>query len=271
MVVESDSYELTAKSRFSDKIYQDVLKSCFPRYKLKDQEQILWKGRNFYASFFGVLFISWLVSAMIILLYGLFHNNSPEYESFLTVFFISSFAVIIASLIIVGVLYHRNRYSFLKKRILLNTIEFADRSLQLDKSRIDIIKAVRDTMGVIYHLDPALIYPEDTAYVLELMSNRNSPPYQFELVLGTAYRLGIALPDKEVDDIGRSLSENARNVEVLILTMCREIAVVEKKQQKSLTGESTGEISSSLNTNVAVHQPKLKILKQKLIIPACFG
>jgi hypothetical protein len=92
------------------------------------------------------------------------------------------------------------------------------------------IKAIRQTLGHIYSVNPKIIYLSDTPESLRSLGCITEP-YGFELILGVGKRLGISLTEPEVDRIADKIHNNAHNVAELTAILCEEMSVAENSQK----------------------------------------
>ena len=263
MSLEPENEISKNKSRFTGPDYQKVFEYPSARYRLKDKERILWKAHYPFARYIPVLFAILCIVAVGTMLYGLFDDVDDEPDPILIILMMSP---IIAGMLMIpiGIVFLIKRKSVLKERQSILTDEFVSRSSRLDKSDRDVIKAVRDTLGALYSLDPTIIYPEDTPNLLDFLKSRgNLPPYQFELVLGTARRLGMTLSDREVDHVGLTVSEDPVNVEGLIHNMCLQIAEVEDRQQQERLQGNASQVSEHIKDEGYPPVPDKKTWKKK--------
>jgi len=272
MSLKPENEALKEKSLFSGSDYLKVFELPSARYRLKNKERILWKGHDPFVRYFTIIFIFLCVVAVGTMLYYLFYDVDNDNGLILIIFMSSPIIAGFLVFLPVAVVLKVKSKSTLKERKPILTDEFISRSARLDKSQREIIKATRDTLGALYSLDPAIIYPEDTPGILEfLISRRYLPPYQFELVLGTVRRLGMTLSDNEVDKVGMNVSESSINVEGLIYAMCLELANVAKKQQECLMQDEASHVLEHIKDKGHVRYPIKKTWKQKLLLSACLG
>lgn len=230
MINEQPDKTSKNQSRFQGKEYQEVLKWPSARYRLKDKEERMWKGKNKATKYFIVSFIFLLLVMLGILLISLFYKIDQENEFIMVKIMFITLVAFFGSVIVYLVFMCLKMKAVLKRNKPISTEEFIFKSCYLDNHCRDIIKATRDTLGKIYRIDSSRIYPNDTPEILELISCRSeNPPFKFELLLGIAYRLGIYLKDDEIDDINMRLPGQARTVEHLAGIICDEIANREKK------------------------------------------
>jgi hypothetical protein len=117
----------------------------------------------------------------------------------------------------------------------------------LHNCKIPYVRATRYTLGFIYNLNPDIIYANDTPESLARIARRPEPPLRFQVVLGTAARLGLSLSEQEADQIGSRLSSQTRNVEQLANTLSEEISrVVKSKGGQSLSGPADSDTEQGL-------------------------
>lgn len=107
--------------------------------------------------------------------------------------------------------------------------EFISNTLSIQKYNKYHIKAIRETLGFIYSVNPKIIYLSDTPKTLASLGCILEP-YGFEVILGIKRRLGINLADCEIDRIIARIHDNAHNVEELTEILCEEISTAEDTQ-----------------------------------------
>jgi hypothetical protein len=128
----------------------------------------------------------------------------------------------------------------LQKRKPQTLQQFISGSSVIQKYKKSYIRAIRYTLGFVYHLNPDIIYSIDTPQSLSSIVRNQTPPLGFEVVLDAADRLGIVLSDEEVDRISEQIYKNAHSVEELFVTLSEELSsAAQANESGSFKSQST--------------------------------
>jgi hypothetical protein len=91
--------------------------------------------------------------------------------------------------------------------------------------RLDVTSAIRDTLGFVHGVEPSKVHSLDALRLL-CYGGDQPPPYQFEVILGIANRLGVVLSEAEVDRIGQQVYRNAKTVADLVAIVHQETKLI---------------------------------------------
>lgn len=108
---------------------------------------------------------------------------------------------------------------------------FISNSSTIQKYNKYYIKAIRQTLGYVYSVNPEIIYLSDSPESLRSLGCIIEP-YGFEVILGVIKRLGIYLTESEIDRIANKIHNSAYNVEELTSILCEEMSMAEESQSR---------------------------------------
>ncbi|MHC4476316.1 MAG: hypothetical protein ACYTEL_11760 [Planctomycetota bacterium] len=210
-------------SRFAGKVYREVLQEPTKRYRLSSKEKRLWKIPTPWKSLGKLL----LAIILFVGVFGLLVELSGESTLLMHVLIWSWLILSLALVVRAGVAAEKKRKAELRKRRPENLQQFAEKAPLLRRYKKNYLRAIRHTLGFTYGLNPDIVYAADTAGSLSAIVRRRggSPPLGFEVVLGTANRLGIELQDQDVDRIGAQIYKTAPNVEGLMTILAEELSL----------------------------------------------
>jgi hypothetical protein len=201
-------------SRFQKAIYYKVFKEPLRRYLLKKKERPLWKPRQFKQQL--IIWLSILLFALGLVLIMVLFDRDNDSSMYLAVGYV--IAVPFMALFFSMDKWGKSR----KNRIHVPLCDFVGGSNRLcDISKV-YVRAIRHVLGYIYKLDPCQIHSADTPEKLAYIARASSPPFAFELILGTATRMSIPLNDEDVDQITENIC-NCPDVETLIIKISKEL------------------------------------------------
>lgn len=212
-------------SRFETKKYQQVLQIPRMRFRLRRREEPLWKYKLTSAekTRFVLLISLWILWIVGFYLADAYSVLPSAYLGILCLFLIFS------TLIFCIIDKERKLKTNISSRKPRNLQEFIAVSPRLLKGDKVFIRAVRYALGFAYELNPDIIYATDTAQSLGALKHNPLPPLRFEVVLGTADRLGIKLTDEEIDGMGERIYKNTHTVEELAVILAEEMSTAARK------------------------------------------
>lgn len=250
-------------SRFHTNAYPQVLENPRERYRIRRKEKSLWKRKiSSVEKLVITFFLLFLVLSFTMLV--LLPSNSPLPFAFLVAICLILFVVILP---IAAIRREKMRKANLKNRKPQNIRDFIYDSPTLQNCYKPHVRAVRYALGFVHGLNPDMIYPDDTAHSIGYLLRDPRPPLRFEVILGTANRLGITLLDEDVDRIGKRIYKEARTVENLIAILSEEMKSVERQQTISIT--TVDSVLSSANQTTATarrHESVIGFCKFVVII-----
>jgi hypothetical protein len=242
-------------SRFCRKYYTRLLESPkTERYRNAEplyREKTLWrlKGLRKYLAYdmfkvqLAVIF-SGLTLALLLIALSAFSDNKSSYLILASIFGAAPL-LIMAGWCVGNTIWIKARCG----RIVRNRedVEFENSvSSPLQKYNTYHVRAIRQTLGSIYCVNPKKIYLSDTPKSLRSLGCAIEP-YAFELILGVAKRLGIRLNEAEVDRLGDRIRNNAHNVEQLTAILCEELSAAEEAQ--TIKGVEIQDTKENIKTN----------------------
>ena len=201
-------------SRFQQATYCKVLKEPRRRYLLKKKEKLLWKPKQIKQQL-----IIWLSIILFFVGFVLIMVMFDPDEN--TSMYIAAGYVIAIPLM--AVFFSLDKWNkFKKNKALISLPDFIGGANNPSSISRVYARAIRFVLGHIYQINPCQVYPGDNPEKLAYIARASSPPFAFELILGTATRLSIPLNDEDVDQITENICD-CHDVETLIKKLSREL------------------------------------------------
>ena len=219
-------------SRFQQAIYCKVLKEPLRRYLLKKKETSLWKPKQFKQQL--IIWLSILLFFLGLVVLMVVFDRDKNISMYITVGYVIAIPFM-------AVFFSFDKWEkFKKNKAPISLTDFIDGANNPDSISRVYTRVIRFVLGHIYQIDPCQIYPGDTPEKLAYLARASSPPFAFELILGTATRMSIPLNDEDVDRITENIC-NCPDVETLTVKLSREL-----EQQRGRNCQNAIDIKSPL-------------------------
>lgn len=201
-------------SRFQQAIYYKVFKKPLRRYLLNKKEKPLWKPKQFKQQL--VIWLSIFLFFLGLILIMVLFDRDNDSSMYLAVGYVIAIPLM-------AVFFSMDKWGkFKKNKIPMSVVNLVDNASKLSDTSKVYIRAIRYVLGHLYTMNPSQIYPDDTPEKLAYMARASSPPFAFELILGTATRLSMPLNNEDVDQIAENICD-CPDVETLIIKFSKEL------------------------------------------------